>query len=190
VSANIPVERWPRILNRVLPEDLRIVASQEESPGFHARFCAEWRRYTYRILLESADPFRLRYAYGYDRPLDVSLMQHAAQHLVGEHDFAAFTEELDPSVENTVRTLYQIQVSEWDRQIEIEIVGTAFLRGMMRRISGCLLEVGAGLRDPKEVAALLTPSRDRLQWPVVLPAKGLTLEEVRYGNPPVDHRTQ
>jgi tRNA pseudouridine38-40 synthase len=68
-------------------------------------------------------------------------------------------------------------------------VGTAFLRGMMRRISGALLEIGRGHRPADEMARLLTDGRDSLQWPVVLPAKGLCLMEVRYADPPRDCRT-
>jgi tRNA pseudouridine38-40 synthase len=70
------------------------------------------------------------------------------------------------------------------------VVGTAFLRGMMRRMAGVLLEVGRGYRPVLEVSKLLdTEERRHLQWPVVLPAKGLCLMRIRYGRHPQDHRT-
>jgi tRNA pseudouridine38-40 synthase len=176
------------ILNRALPEDLRVLKAEEVGPDFNARFCAEWRRYIYRIALEQTDPFLLRVAYGYWTDLNLDSMRAAASNLVGEHDFVAYTEELDPEIENTVRELHSVEITQPGRVVEIEIIGNAFLRGMMRRISGCLFEIGRGARPVQDAADLLTESRDGMQWPVVLPAKGLTLEEVRYGNPPVDHR--
>ena len=115
-------------------------------------------------------------------------MRKASKALVGEHDFLAFTEELDKSVENTCRLLRKVEIKEMDQEVQIEIEGTAFLRGMMRRMSGALLEVGCGQRPVETVAQLLTEERESLQWPIVLPAKGLTLLEVGYADPPRDIR--
>jgi tRNA pseudouridine(38-40) synthase len=75
------------------------------------------------------------------------------------------------------------------REVHIEITGTAFLRGMMRRISGAFLEIGRGHRPVEDMARLLTEERDSMQWPVVLPAKGLCLMEVKYSDPLRDIRT-
>jgi tRNA pseudouridine38-40 synthase len=71
-------------------------------------------------------------------------------------------------------------VSGVDDEVRIDIEGTAFMRGMMRRISGFLLEVGRGHRPAEDADILLGPRRDSLQWPVVLPAKGLCLRRVIY----------
>jgi tRNA pseudouridine38-40 synthase len=113
----------------------------------------------------------------------------AANDLVGEHDFRAFTEELDESVVNTVRTLHSVQVRFSEREVSIKVIGTAFLRGMMRRISGALFQIGRGNRDTDYIKRLLDAStRDGETWPVVLPARGLALVRVRYSNPLVDVR--
>ena len=73
----------------------------------------------------------------------------------------------------------------------MDVVGTAFLRGMMRRMSGAVLEVGRGRRPVEEVSRLLVKEeRTKLTWPVVLPAKGLCLMGIRYGRHPRDHREQ
>lgn len=185
----IPVENWVRALNRRLPIDLAVLSARKVPRTFHSRFSAQDRFYRYRILTGPRDPHRARYAHSFGRPLDLGAMREAARHLVGEHDFLAFTEELDPGVENTRRTLYSVDVRRAKDEVWVDIVGTAFLRGMMRRMSGALLEVGRGHRPPEEVAALLDPNRrDGLQWPVVLPANGLCLMRIRYGRHPRDHR--
>jgi tRNA pseudouridine38-40 synthase len=183
-------DNWARVLNNLLEPDVAVQESSEVGSEFHSRFCAETRRYRYRISTGARDPFNARYTHDFGRPVDIRLMNQAAGAILGEHDFRAFTEELDPSVENTRRLLFQADVLEYHgKEVHIEIVGTAFLRGMMRRISGALLEIGRGHRPADEMARLLTDGRDSLQWPVVLPAKGLCLMEVRYADPPRDCRT-
>jgi tRNA pseudouridine38-40 synthase len=188
-AAGIPAPKWPSILNRVLPPDLVAVKSSQVPPAFHSRFSAEDRYYRYRINTGQPDPERARYVHQYGRPLNAEAMNAAAQTLLGSHDFLAFTEELDPSVLDTHRTLYKAQVKQSRDEVWVDVVGTAFLRGMMRRISGALLEVGRGKRPVEEVSRLLLPEeRDRLQWPVVLPASGLCLMRVRYNRKLQDHR--
>lgn len=183
-----PIENWAGALNRRLPEDVRVVSAKLVGESFHSRFSAEDRWYRYRILQDTGDPFEGRYAYVSHLRLDIGAMQAGAAKLAGEHDFRAFTEELHPSVENTVRKLFKVEVSQTKRETRIDIVGTAFLRGMMRRMSGMLFEIGRGKGSPDEIETLLSERRDELTWPVVLPAKGLTLMRVRYGRHPHDKR--
>lgn len=181
--------RWSGVLNRVLPNDVAVRGSVQVPEAFNSRFWARDRFYRYRIWNAPSDPFAERTAYGWDQPLDVEAMARVARRLVGEHDFRAFTEELRPEVQNTVRKLFAVEVARVGREVRIDIVGTAFLRGMMRRISGGLLEVGRGLRSEAEIVALLThEGRADRQGPEVLPAQGLTLMRVRYGRHPRDVR--
>lgn len=186
-NSGVPAARYERVLNRLLEGDVRILKSKEVDSTFHSRFCAEDRWYRYRIRTGKSDPFESRWAFDYGRALNRSKMEKAAQSLVGVHDFRSFTEELDPNVENTIRELRSIVLTEQEDEIWIDIVGTAFLRGMMRRISGFLLEVGRGHRPVEDGRALL--DQKPLQGPVVLPAKGLCLMEVRYLDPPRDNRS-
>lgn len=115
-------------------------------------------------------------------------MHRAAQLLVGEHDFLAFSQELE-GTENTVRTLFHLQVRQVRDEVWLDVQGTAFVRGMMRRIAGCLLEIGRGKREPDWIGNLLTATdKSSIDWPPVLPACGLTLMRVSYGRHPKDHR--
>ena len=189
-EVNIDPTRWPRILNRVMKPDIAVMASQQVPFEFHSRFCGVDRFYRYRIGTEERDPHISRFVHTYGRPLDIEKMQQAALALVGDHDFRAFTEELDPHVLNTRRTLFAIDVRSVRSEVWVDVVGTAFLRGMMRRISGSLLEVGRGYRPVEEVSRLLSEERNSLIWPVVLPANGLCLMRVRYGRYPRDNRTE
>jgi tRNA pseudouridine38-40 synthase len=188
VTSNITTANWPVEVNWVLPPDVAVLRSSKVAPEFHSRFCAEDRWFRFRIRTISRDPFDSRYAHDYGRPLDVEAMTEASKLLVGKHDFRAYTEDLQKHIDNTVRTMRSISVKRVRNEVWIEIGGTAFLRGMMRRMSGALLEVGAGKRKIESITDLLTEKRNDLHWPVVLPAKGLTLLRIRYGNPPKDCR--
>jgi len=188
-DCRVPVDRWPRILRAILPYDVAVVSSREVPDWFHSRFSVDFRHYRYRIQTGDYDPLRGRFIYPYGRPLQLDLMQRAASELAGRHDFRAFTEELEPHVQNTVRELYRFEVKQVRDEVWVDVYGTAFMRGMMRRMAGCLFEIGTGRRNIAEVSQLLDPQeRHHLQWPVVLPAKGLCLREVRYARKRTDHR--
>ena len=188
-GVDIPPEKWARILSRRLPLDLSVVSSAAVGDDFSARFMARDRFYRYRIQTTPRDPHRGRFVHAYGRELDVAAMGEAARRLLGRNDFLAFTEELEPTVTNTVRELFSLKVSRRRDEVWVDVVGTAFLRGMMRRMAGALLEVGRGARPVEEVSKLLTKEgQETLKWPVVLPARGLCLMRVRYGRIPADSR--
>ncbi|MDI9634724.1 tRNA pseudouridine(38-40) synthase TruA [Kamptonema cortianum] len=184
----IPAERLPRAVNQVLPHDLTLLKGEEVHPDFHSRFWARKRWYRYRMLLGERDPMRTRYAFHYGKQLDVRAMQEAATGLVGTHDFIGFSQLFD-SEKNSVRTLYSVEVKAFRDEVWVDVVGTAFVRGMMRRISGALWEIGRGAYPKSRITDLLA-QRDKanIDWPTVLPACGLTLMKVSYGRHPSDIR--
>ncbi len=185
----MPPDQWKKAINKVLPNDAAVLHSSQVSDSFNARFMAIDRHYRYRIMVGSRDPFREPYAFFHGKPIDINLMKEAARYLQGNHDFLAFTEELESSVTNTHRKLFSVGVKQVRDEVWVDIVGTAFLRGMMRRMSGVILEVGRGHRDVVEVSRLLQPEeRLKYQWPVVLPAKGLCLMKIHYGRHPKFHK--
>jgi tRNA pseudouridine38-40 synthase len=104
-------------------------------------------------------------------------MQRAAQPLVGEHDFAAFT-VVSPEVQSTKRRIESVEVERVDRVITIRVTADGFLRYMVRRIAGSLIEAGRGKLSEADVARSLEPEFAPARW--TAPARGLTLLSVRY----------
>jgi tRNA pseudouridine38-40 synthase len=108
-------------------------------------------------------------------------MNEAAALLLGEHDFAAFCRKREGAT--TVRALRQLS---WERDADGVAVGCviadAFCHNMVRALVGALLPVGEGSRPPSWPAELL---RAAVRDPAVrvVPAHGLSLEEVRYPEP-------
>jgi len=180
----------PRILNNLLPADVAVQCARFVPESFHSRFSAIDRTYRYRIRQNPRFPSVSRFTHDYWRKLDLEAMQQAASSLVGSHDFRAFSEEVEMNA-NAIREIFEIKVRETGREIWIDIRGNAFMRGMMRRISGGLFEVGRGKRTISDIADLLDlDKRQTIQWPVVLPAKGLCLKKIRYGKHPKDFRSR
>jgi len=180
----IPEERLARVLNGLLPEDIRIRQAEEVEPGFHARFSALAKRYSYlldRRAVESV--FVSRRALHYPDSLDVGSMREAASVIVGEHDFAAFRcssgREEDDAREPTIRTIYRVDVEECAGLLSVVVLGRSFLYKMVRTIVGSLLEVGRGKWSIRRLAEGMA-SLDRRRLGPTLPPKGLCLEEVYY----------
>jgi tRNA pseudouridine38-40 synthase len=178
----MPVQKWIRALNDVLDADIAVQEAHKVSEAFHSRFSARYRWYRYRIVHGTRSPLTDRFSYNDWRQPDRLAMAEAGQGLIGRHDFRAFTAELQPWLTNTYRKLLSIEVDGDERETWIDIKGTAFMRGMMRRIVGGMFEVGIGRRPASDLAALTTEEgMTRLDLPVVLPAKGLMLMHVEYG---------
>jgi tRNA pseudouridine38-40 synthase len=157
--------------NNLLPADIRLTAAEEVAAGFHARFEAKEKTYCYRIWNAAvADVFTAETHAHVTSPLDVSPMNAAIQTLLGTHDFQAFT-VAEPEVSATVRTLREARVARDGDAIVMTVTGDGFLRYMVRRIAGSLIEIGRGRLAAEELF-------DEARW--TAPAKGLTLEEIRY----------
>lgn len=169
-----------RRLNGVLERDVRVRAVTPAPDGFDARFAALWRRYAYRIVDDPArvDPLTRHHVLAWPRRLDETAMAHAAATLVGLHDFAAFCKQREGAT--TVRTLLDF---DWIRDDDGVLVGhvqaDAFCHSMVRALVGCMIAIGEG-RLPVEWAAQVLTARERDPRVVVVPAHGLTLEEVAY----------
>lgn len=186
----MPPANWTRALNDLLPVDVAIRASKKVEAEFHSRFWADTRAYRYRLRRVPRHPLETRFVHEVVKPLDLDAMQQAAAHLVGSHDFWSFSEQV-PLEKNPRRELFSVQVRQVGPETWIDIVGNAFMRGMMRRISGGLYEVGIQRKTPDEIHRLLDPNqRDSVERPPVLPAKGLCLMRITYGRHPKDLRTK
>jgi tRNA pseudouridine38-40 synthase len=164
----------------VLPDDVRVRRVVEAPAGFDARFSAVWRRYAYRIAdrAELADPLTRGHVLRWRRRLDVDAMAAASAPLLGRHDFATFCKPREGGT--TIRTLLDLS---WERDDTGVVVGTvradAFCHHMVRSLVGCLLAVGEGRRPASWPDEVLGAAR-RDSAVAVVPAHGLTLEEVGY----------
>jgi len=179
----------------LLPPSIRVYAAEEVSPDFHSRWDALAKTYRYRIFRgRVVSPFVWRYVHQDTGPLDFDAMAEAARHFVGEHDFTSFAastgSEEDDRDRTTVRTIYSSELfrmpnnnshqgaEEWAYVVR----GRSFMRHMVRKMVGTLVEVGRGRLAPSAVPELIA-LRDRSKSGATMPPNGLCLESIEYPDP-------
>ena len=167
-------------LNRILDEDVRIMNVSDAPQGFHARFSALRRYYSYKIL-DNNDviaPLSRHDVTSWYRPLDAVRMNEASELLLGHHDFAAFCKFKVGGT--TSRTLEKY---EWRRSDEgllvADVVADAFCYSMVRNLVGAVVCVADGRQSPAWIEQLLA-NKERVSDSLVFPARGLTLYQVDY----------
>lgn len=166
-------------LNRYLPEDIAVIGAEEMEDRFHARLSAVGKVYRYRLRMGNVPHvFARKYQYRVEGPLDISAMERAAARLTGTHDFRAFCANKRYK-KSTVRTIRSIDLEVDGADVTLTFRGDGFLYNMVRILTGTLLEVGQGVRQPEEMDAILT-SLDRARAGKTAPAQGLCLVEVEY----------
>lgn len=188
-DTQMSVEEILDYMNFYLPEDIAVISLSEVPERFHSRLNAKGKTYCYRVINSTLPHvFDRRYVHIVKENLDLEAMQKAADILTGTHDFKAFTSN-KRSKKSTVRTIDEIRIERAfgislgtaGTQDEIRFIysGNGFLYHMVRIITGTLLEVGTHKRKPEEIAEILA-SGERENAGELVPAKGLTLMEVRY----------
>jgi tRNA pseudouridine38-40 synthase len=178
-SDEAPVDTLRRRLNGLLPDDVRLRAIREVPESFDARFSATWRRYAYRIAdaVADQDPLTRNHVLHHPRPLDIDSMNEAAGLLLGLNDFASFCKQREGAT--TIRTLQTLSWSRVDGTLEATVKADAFCHHMVRALVGCMVVIGEG-RRPAAWAGDVLQGRERHPVAALVPALGLTLEEVGY----------
>jgi tRNA pseudouridine38-40 synthase len=184
---DIPERGWMLGLNQHLPDDVRIQRAEHCAPGYHPRFDSLSKRYRYLIQQgEAKNPLLRKRAWQLARParLDVASMREAAAHLVGTLDYRAFR-AADDVRDNTVRTLWSIALTEGfagdSTLLAIDVHGTAFMKQMVRILSGTLVDIGRGRIPLSRAPKLVGPNAQRKDAGLTAPAHGLTLVHVELG---------
>lgn len=163
----------------LLPGDVSVREAAPAPDGFHPRFWAEARRYRYRILQRPRrSAIWERFSHQVPYRLDVSGMRAAARNLVGRHDFRCFGRA--PQGNHTVRTVTRLELECCGEHLAIVVEADAFLRRMVRRLVGTLLNVGRGRTSVEQAGLLVDGGPECAGIGPAVPAKGLTFEGVAY----------
>lgn len=175
----IPPEKYPFVLNTMLPRDIRVHTGREVPLAFHARFMTGRKRYTYRIInSRHGSAIRRNTHVHVPVPLEIEPMRRAAQTLLGQHDFAAF-QASGGTAKTTVRTMHSVALERYGDEIVFTIEGDAFLYNMVRIIAGTLIEIGQRRRG-EDAFLRAFDTLDRLTLGVTAPPHGLELTHIYY----------
>ncbi|GAA1432485.1 tRNA pseudouridine(38-40) synthase TruA [Microlunatus lacustris] len=177
-----------RRLHRVLAGDVVVRSARPAPDGFDARFAAVWRRYVYRLSDGGAplDPLHRGWVAAVPAALDLDRLTAAAPVLLGLRDFGAFCKRREGAT--SIRTLLELSAARVPDGplagvVELTVRADAFCHSMVRSLVGALVDVGSGRRD-LDWLQRVTTAAVRSPDVQVMPAHGLTLEEVGY--PPDD----
>jgi tRNA pseudouridine38-40 synthase len=180
-KTNTPIEliKLQKSLNGLLPDDIKVLKTEEASLNFHSRFDAKSKIYRYTILNRPYPSVFLKNStYFYPYHLNVKLMQKEAKGLLGRHDFKSF-QASDKTERDSVRIIKKISITKDKDLIHINIEADGFLYNMVRNIAGTLIEIGRG-KFPEGSLKRIVALRDRRVAGPTLPACGLCLVKVKY----------
>lgn len=210
-NTRLDPEEFQRAFNALLPPAIRVLEAEEVDGHFHARWNALAKTYQYRIFRGKVlSPFDRAYALHYPFPLDQDAMAEAARLFEGEHDFSSFA--ASPGAEaaerevNPMREIFRSEIflrpspsfgppsagreaaqaklsgEAHGEELVYTVRGKSFLRHMVRKLVGTLLEVGRGRLTPENVRELFA-LRDRSRSGPTVPPQGLALVSVEYDEP-------
>ena len=179
-TSELGLERIVRGANALTGTDIAVTEAAEAGPDFHARHSARGRHYVY-FLMRGPSALWAGRAVRPRRFPEIEPMNRAAAHLVGEHDFAAFSCRT-PDEEGTRSHVFYAGWEPWERGLAFRIGAVRFLYRMVRCIVGRCLEIGGGGEDPDTFAAALRSPERRGER--VAPASGLYLVSVDYAEGP------
>jgi tRNA pseudouridine38-40 synthase len=166
--------------NSLLPYDVAVLEASAVPPEFNARFSCTGKKYTYDFLISPVRlPLYHRRTWHVGADLRWDTMEKCLIHLVGEKDFASF-KSAGGDVKTSTRLIYSAALSDPEPNVKrLTLVGSGFLRCMVRSIAGSLYEIGRG-RIKAEDYPLFIERKERSLMGQTAPPQGLCLREVYY----------
>ncbi|KAL2489325.1 Pseudouridine synthase family protein [Forsythia ovata] len=141
---------YVKMLNRVLPEDIRIIGWSPAPTDFSARFSCLSRQYKYFFWREN---------------LNITAMEIAGKKFIGEHDFRNFCKMDAANVHNYKRHITSFEILPCDERFlgdqlwVVQIKGSAFLWHQIRCMVAVLFFIGQGLESPNVIDVLVDIER-------------------------------
>ncbi|MBS0271389.1 MAG: tRNA pseudouridine(38-40) synthase TruA [Proteobacteria bacterium] len=174
-----PIAIQGAINKRLRSEPISILAVEEVTSEFHARFSAKSRSYEYLILNRRApsalDQTRTWWVIP---PLSVDAMAEAASYLIGHHDFSSFRGS-QCQASSPLKTLDLLSVMQEGELIRIHAHARSFLHHQVRNIVGTLKRVGENKWSPQKIKDILKAQDRRAAGPTA-PASGLYLTNIEF----------
>jgi tRNA pseudouridine38-40 synthase len=179
VSATMKSAEWQRALNANLPPTIRVMKSSRAAPSFHARFSAKGK--VYRYLIRNGPvlpPQEFGRVWHVPQTLELGIFRQALTHLVGEHDFRAFSAQRGKLPGDTRRTIQKVSLAHRGDLLTLTFQGDGFLYKMVRMLTAALVRVAQRRDSLESLQSRLKTGTPRSNH--VAPPDGLTLMRVLY----------
>lgn len=164
----------------LLRGELAILHSEFVPDDFHARKSAKAKCYSYLILNRDAPAVLERHRAWYVAgKLNKEVMFAAAGEFIGAHDFSSFRAS-GCQAKSAHKQIFDCKLEALqDGLLRFEIIGSGFLKQMVRNIVGTLVDLGRDALEIKSVREMID-LRDRRRCGMTAPAHALVLEWVSY----------
>ncbi len=174
----IRAEGLVKAVNQRLPAAIAIRDAHPVPLDYNPRFGNRSKTYCYRVYCSKVrSPLLDRFSWRIPWALDLDFMRQASADLIGTHDFTSFAAS-DGSHKTAERTILTYAItSDSDGVIELRVTGTAFLKQMVRNLTGTLVDIGRGRLSPNCIPEIIA-AKDRRHAGPTAPARGLTLEKI------------
>ena len=166
-------------VSHLMKGELAVISAEFIPERFHPGHDSTHKQYTYRIMNRPSPAIlESRCVWHMHRPLDAKFLHEISQCLVGTQDFSGFRDS-ECCAKTPVKTIYSISVERTADLIEIKVIGSGFLKQMVRNIVGTLVDIGRGHLARDAMPKILASKNRRLAG-VTAPPHGLCMEWVSY----------
>lgn len=172
-------------LNDALPQSINILNVEQVDKSFHARHSATARSYVY-LISKRRSGLAKNFVWWIRDDLNIEKMQNACKIFEGLKDYKNFTQEDKNDSKSTKVEVISCKIFENNQIVAIHIVGSHFLWRMVRRMVGCLVEIGRENLNEPQLATFFTKNSE---FPAqhTAPPSGLFLERVYYKDEQIQH---
>ena len=187
-DCTIPIDRVPLAVNARLPADIAVVDAVTAPEDFNAIGSCIQKEYVYQIYNSRIrNAFLVDRVWFYPKKLDESVMQRAASHFVGTHDFAC-VRSVGTETKTTVRTVHYFDITRQGDMISCRVCADGFLYNMVRAMVGTCVYASEGKLSPEDIPALLE-GRNRTDAGPTAPPQGLYMTNLWYPIPNLPYRS-
>lgn len=178
-ETRIPAEKMAGVINKKLPDNIRVKSSEEVDNEFNARFSAKSRKYVYIMKNEKyRNVFEEKYVTFIKKDLIVEKFVETLKPLCGKHNFESFRKS-DCNAHSPVRTIESIEMIEENGCYKLYIVADGFLKSMVRIMVGSALAVYYGEKDSGYIVRNVENPCINVEK-ILAPPNGLYLYDVNY----------
>lgn len=174
-ASNIEPSRFYQLLNKFLPESIRVLSSEKVYKTFHSRYDVKTKEYKYIISLNEVNVIENYYEW-YPGKFDLMRFKKELSDIVGTHDFSSFTKT--NSSTSFIRTIYSAKIEEKNDKVTVYIKGSGFLRYMVRNIIAALIVISNN-KESFTIKSLIE-AQDNSLLRDIAPSNGLYLNNVEY----------
>lgn len=181
---SIPEKNYVRALNAILPNDIRILDSNEVPESFNSRKCATSRIYRYFVSFASCSANMARFSWSVPYKPNLENLNEMASLLKGEMDFASFSSNVEENL-STMRFMdkanffMQKSFPTQDELLVFEIEGNAFLWKMVRTLVGTLITLDKNGKNKSDFRKIIE-AKNRSSAGITAPPTGLFLYDIKF----------